>query len=75
MVSSALPLHTFKHDISDIPLPEKFTYPFHYTPHPLCLLAAKEVQEYLGSKKEWEVELQQGKMLAYRSNCVVFSLY
>ena len=63
MVSSALPLHTFKHDISDIPLPEKFTYPFHYTPHPLCLLAAKEVQEYLGSKKEWEEELQQGKML------------
>ena len=32
------PLHT------DIPKPERFTYPFCYEPHPLCLLAAKEVQ-------------------------------
>ena len=29
---------------SDIPLPERFTYPFCYEPHPLCLLAAEEVK-------------------------------
>ena len=28
---------------SDIPKPERFTYPFCYEPHPLCLLAAEEV--------------------------------
>lgn len=43
-------------------LPEKFTYPFHYTPHPLCLTAAEEVQKYLQSKDEWKSDLQQGKM-------------
>ena len=29
---------------TDIPKPERFTYPFCYEPHPLCQLAAKEVQ-------------------------------
>ena len=29
---------------SDIPKPERFTYPFCYEPHPLCLLAAEEVK-------------------------------
>jgi len=33
--------------IKDIPLPQRFTFPFYYEPHPLALLAAKEVQEYL----------------------------
>ena len=30
---------------SDIPKPERFTYPFCYEPHPLCLLAAEEVKQ------------------------------
>ena len=30
--------------IADIPLPERFTYPFCYEPHPLCLMAAEEVK-------------------------------
>ena len=29
---------------SDIPKPKRFTYPFCYEPHPLCLLAAEEVK-------------------------------
>ena len=29
---------------SDIPKPERFTYPFCYEPHPLCLLAAAQVE-------------------------------
>ena len=33
------PLH------ADIPLPERFTYPFCYEPHPLCLVAAEEVMQ------------------------------
>ena len=30
---------------SDIPRPERFTYPFCYEPHPLCLIAAEEVKQ------------------------------
>ena len=55
-------MHLFKNNIQDIPLPEQFTYPFHYTPHPLCVMAATEVQSYLQSRSEWHDELQQGKM-------------
>ena len=45
------PLHT------DIPKPARFTYPFCYEPHPLCLLAAKEVQQELST-----MTLTEGKM-------------
>ena len=30
---------------SDIPKPERFTYPFCYEPHPLCLMATEEVKQ------------------------------
>lgn len=55
-------LHRFTTSITDIPLPERFTYPFCYTPHPLCILAAKEVQSYLTRQTAWKDELCQGKM-------------
>ena len=55
-------LHRFTTSITDIPLPERFTYPFCYTPHPLCELAAKEVQDYLHRQTQWKTELEQGKM-------------
>ena len=42
---------------TDIPKPECFTYPFCYEPHPLCLLAAKEVQQELQT-----MSLTEGKM-------------
>ena len=43
--------------IADIPLPERFTYPFCYEPHPLCLMAAEEV------KREIErIQPTEGKM-------------
>lgn len=55
-------IHFFKEPVSHIALPEKFTFPFHYTPHPLCVLAAEEVKEYIASRKEWQEELALGKM-------------
>ena len=55
-------LHYFADSISLLSLPEKFTYPFHYTPHPLCVAAAAEVGRYLEAKGEWQAELQKGKM-------------
>lgn len=54
--------HKFSHQVDSISLPERFTYPFHYTPHPLCVMAAEETQAYLMSKSEWKDELENGKM-------------
>lgn len=44
----------FKSSIKDIELPKQFTFPFYYTPHPLCVLAAKELQEHLLTQKKWQ---------------------
>ena len=55
-------IHSFIHPIDSIPLPERFTFPFHYTPHPLCVLAAEETQAYLNSRTDWTDELRKGKM-------------
>lgn len=55
-------VHFFPFPIASIALPAQFTYPFHYTPHTLTELAAKEVQIYLQSRKDWAEELQEGKM-------------
>lgn len=55
-------LHRFSASIADIPLPERFTYPFYYTPHPLCIMAAEEVKAYLCKQNGWQDELSQGKM-------------
>lgn len=45
--------HEFKADITQLLLPEKLNFPFYYTPHELSILAAKQVQQYLLSQKEW----------------------
>lgn len=55
-------MHPFKANIDHLPIPEQFTFPFYYTPHPLCILATKEVQTYLQSRTDWHEELQKGKM-------------
>ena len=61
-IKSMNKLHYFADSISLLSLPEKFTYPFHYTPHPLCVAAAGEVGRYLSTKGEWQGELRKGKM-------------
>lgn len=43
----------FQIPLHDVSLPERFTFPFHYTPHPLCLQAAKELREYLDGHTAW----------------------
>lgn len=44
----------FHSDISQFELPEKFTFPFYYDPHPLSRLAASELQEYLKTQSDWD---------------------
>lgn len=62
-------LHSFHTDIGGLSLPRRFTYPFHYTPHPLCVRAAEEVQAYLASRAEWHDELRRGKMFGVLAVC------
>ncbi|MDE6002524.1 MAG: RluA family pseudouridine synthase [Prevotella sp.] len=50
------PLHT------DIQKPERFTYPFCYEPHPLCQLAAREVQQYIATHADIREDADRGKM-------------
>ena len=44
----------FKAPISEIKLPEKFTFPFYYKPHPLAKIATREVQEYLENQTDFK---------------------
>ena len=56
--------HKFSNnELAGITLPSLFTYPFHYTPHPLCIKAQSQVLSYIDSHPEWHKELNFGKML------------
>lgn len=50
------PLHT------NIQKPIQMNNPFHYHPHPLCLLAMKQVQYFIQVWQAWQHEVEQGKM-------------
>ena len=59
---------SFEASIDSYSLPDKFTFPFKYKPHPLCLLACEELQRHLKSQNEWEhnfglEEGQQGAII------------
>ena len=47
---------------TDIAKPERFTYPFAYEPHPLCQLAAQEVQQYIATLPDIKADADKGKM-------------
>jgi tRNA pseudouridine32 synthase / 23S rRNA pseudouridine746 synthase len=38
-----------KHD-----LPQRFTFPFYYQPHPLCVMAAEQLQRHLETQTQWQ---------------------
>ena len=44
----------FKNKTDNHVLPKQFTFPFYYEPHPLCILASQELQQYLKTQKEWQ---------------------
>ncbi len=44
----------FTADISGHMLPEQFTFPFYYTPHPLCVLAAEQLQQHLLTQSDFD---------------------
>lgn len=54
-MSTAIPyLHPFNYDLSELNIPDKFTYPFCYDPHPLSIMAAKQVQDYLTTQNDFK---------------------
>lgn len=44
----------FTTNIDHYSLPEKFTFPFYYQPHPLCVLAAEQLQQHLVIQQQWQ---------------------
>ena len=47
---------------SGILLPESMNNPFCYEPHPLCIMACKELQEKIAQRDDWREEIDRGKM-------------
>ena len=43
----------FSHAVGHYALPQRFTFPFYYQPHPLCILAAEELQQRLQQPQNW----------------------
>lgn len=44
----------FQESIASIALAERFTFPFYYDPHPLCLIAVKQLQAHLTTQTHWQ---------------------
>jgi tRNA pseudouridine32 synthase/23S rRNA pseudouridine746 synthase len=44
----------FSSSIEKYHLPERFTFPFYYQPHPLCMLAAQQLQQHLETQTQWQ---------------------
>lgn len=44
----------FSSSVKDIALPNKFTFPFYYEPHPLAVMAVNELQHYIQQQTDWE---------------------
>lgn len=63
MKESAPYLHLFKSDISSIDHPPRFTFPFSYDPHPLSLVAARELQQYLAQQQDFDHNFGLGNQL------------
>ncbi len=60
----------FSTDVEQYKLPERFTFPYYYSPHPLAQTAMDELQALLENKAKWQQDLlslgasSQGKMFA-----------
>lgn len=54
-------IHPFRQDIQDIALPQKFTFPFYYTPHPLAIAASEQLQDYLANQTDFVHNFGRGE--------------
>ena len=54
MIKPASCFTAFNQPIDGYALPERFTFPFYYQPHVLCILAAEELQQRLQTPQSWQ---------------------
>jgi tRNA pseudouridine32 synthase/23S rRNA pseudouridine746 synthase len=47
-------LWSFEKNVEELQLPEKFTFPFYYTPHELSVLASDQLKSYLDQQIDFE---------------------
>lgn len=55
--------HLLGPEAATMALPQRFTCPYCYEPHPLALMAVEHVQCYVATRDDWAEELGAGKML------------
>ena len=55
--------HLLGSEVASVELPQQFTCPLCYEPHPLALMAVEQVKRYVASRDDWADELNAGKML------------
>ena len=55
--------HLLGDEAAAMALPQQFTCPYCYEPHPLALIAVGQVQQYVATRDDWANELGAGKML------------
>ncbi len=55
--------HRFEQEVDGVEVPRQFTWPFHYVPARLSVLAAEQVMRAVSTRADWAAELQAGKML------------
>lgn len=55
-------LHDLPAQTANMLRPKRFTFPYHYTPHPLCVAAAEEVRRHLKTQPALYEAAQEGKM-------------
>lgn len=63
MENNTVPSRLHPLDFKGIQPPARFTFPFLYTPHPLCLLALKALQAEIEHHPHWQADLSMGKMI------------
>jgi tRNA pseudouridine32 synthase / 23S rRNA pseudouridine746 synthase len=55
----------FVADVAEVEPPAKFNYPFAYTPHPLAIVAARELQAHIESQTEWAYDFGRERADTY----------
>ena len=55
--------HLMDVEVAADELPQQFTCPFCYEPHPLALMAVERVKRYVASRTDWIGDMGAGKML------------
>ncbi len=54
----------FKAPIDSFEIPQSFPYPYSYRPHPLCVLAADELQQFIENQTAWEYDFDIENLMA-----------